>query len=271
MRQVGIELDQEMRAILDRRLQQADVSTSAAAKDILSLAITLLSSKANEHGILTEEDKSYVVDQLKTFYFAGHDTTATTIAWVVWELSQHPEILAKLRSELHRHDVWTNKSDDNTPPTYKQLQSCAYLEAVIKEALRLYPPASGLSRKCEDDNESHNGYRIGGAILIVNAYVMHRHPQLWKRPDEFLPDRFIDGSEEDINSKFLPFSKGKRDCIGKYFALLEAKLAVSALVMRYDIECVDPTDYMEQVLTNLPKRGAKVRFSPRGTKLQSSA
>ena len=118
-------------------------------------------------------------------------------------------------------------------------------------------------RKCEDDYESHNGMRIGGATLIVNSYIMHRHPDLWKRPDAFLPERFIDGSEGDINSKYMPFSKGKRDCIGKYFALLEGKLAISALAMRYDLECDDPTDYMYQVLTNLPRRGAKVKFSPR--------
>jgi len=183
----------------------------------------------------------------------------------MWELSQHPEALTTLRTELKEHGVWTsNDFSSSNAPSYDQLQKCVFLEGVVKEALRLYPPASGLSRKCEDDYESHNGMRIGGAILIVSVYVMHRHPDLWKYPDEFLPQRFIDSSEGDIILKYLPFSKGKRDCIGKYFALLEAKLAISALVMRYDLECDDPTDYMEQVLTNLPRRGAKVRFRPRG-------
>lgn len=255
MHKVGIELQEEMRAILDRRL--AAGTTATDSKDILSLAIAHLTK---EGGTLTEQDKDSIVDQLKTFYFAGHDTTATTIAWAMWELSQHPEALMIVRSELQQQRVWT---DPNIPPTYKQLQECVYLEAVLKETLRLYPPASGLTRQCDNKMESYNGYCIGNSVLLVNAYVMHRHPALWKRPNEFLPERFLDGSEEDINSKFMPFSKGKRDCIGKYFALLEAKLAVSALVMRYDLECDDPTDHIFQLLTNIPKQGAKVRFSRR--------
>lgn len=255
MHQVGIELQEEMRAILNRRLETGGTVTDS--KDILSLAIAHLTK---EGGTLTEDDKDSIVDQLKTFYFAGHDTTASTIAWAMWELSQHPEALAIVRSELEKEGVWI---DANIPPTYEQLQACTYLEAVIKETLRLYPPASGLTRQCHDKSESYNGYCIGNSVLLVNAYVMHRHPDLWRSPDEFLPERFIDGSEEDINSKFMPFSKGKRDCIGKYFALLEAKLAVSALVMRFDLECDDPTDHIFQLLTNIPKRGAKVKFSRR--------
>jgi cytochrome P450 len=264
MYQVGIKLDEEMRAILDRRLAAAaNVSAGNGndSRDILSLAIAHLTKEGG--GSLTEQDKDSIVDQLKTFYFAGHDTTATTIAWAMWELSQHPEALKRVRLELEENGVWADYS--NVPPTYEQLQACVYLEAVIKETLRLYPPASGLSRQCHDANESYNGYCIGNSVLLVNAYVMHRHPDLWKRPDEFVPERFIDGSEEDINSKFMPFSRGKRDCIGKYFALLEAKLAVSALAMRYDLECDDPTDHIFQLLTNIPKKGAKVKFSPRAT------
>lgn len=255
MKELGVELNEEMKTILERRLDAN--TTEENAKDILSLAIAHI---AKEKTTLSEEDKAYIVDQLKTFYFAGHDTTATTIAWAMWELSQHPEALARLRSELQQHGIWANP---NTPPTYDQLQKCDYLEGVIKETLRFYPPASGIARQCDDVNETHNGMQIGGAFVIVNTYIMHRHPDNWKRPEEFLPERFFDGSEGDINGKFLPFSKGKRDCIGKYFALLEAKISISALAMRFNLTCDDPTDYMEQVLTNLPKRGAKVVFSPR--------
>jgi cytochrome P450 len=75
------------------------------------------------------------------------------------------------------------------------------------------------------------------------VYVIHRHPSLWKPPNEFRPPRFLDGSEDRLHhDKLLPFYCGPRDCIGKYFALLEATLAISALVSLYDLECVDPNE-----------------------------
>jgi cytochrome P450 len=101
--------------------------------------------------------------------------------------------------------------------------------------------------------------------VIVSVYVMHRHPSLWKAPNEFRPSRFLDGSEDRLHDKFLPFSRGPRDCIGKYFALLEAKLAVSALVSLYDLECVDNNETIYAQLTNQPKGGAKIRFWKRET------
>ena len=258
MRQVGIELDKEMLSILNRRLEAGDQGDNS--KDICSIAISHLMKNG---GNLSEKDKASIVDQLKTFYFAGHDTTATTIAWAIWELSQHPEALAKVRSELKEHRVWT---DADIPPTYEQLQKCQYLEGVVKETLRLYPPASGMTRQPSPDNEiSYKGYSIGGAVLMVNAYVMHRHPDLWNHPEDFLPERFFDGSEDNLHAKFWPFSRGPRDCIGKYFALLEAKLAISALATRYDFDCVDPNDHIFAMLTNIPKNGAKVKFRSRAS------
>ena len=260
MKQAGVRLEEEMRKILERRLA-ADTDYDSS-KDICSLAISHL--KKVSGGSLSEDDKDLIVDQLKTFYFAGHDTTATTIAWVIWELSQHPKVLDQVRKELKEKMIW---DDLSIAPTYEQLQKCEYLDAVIKETLRLYPPASGLTRQNTDPEETYKGYSIGNAVLMVNAYVMHRHPDLWKQPDEFRPERMIDGSEGDVNAKLIPFSRGPRDCIGKYFALLEAKLAISALVTRYNLQCADPGDSLAYNLTNIPKRGAKVNFSRRSNEL----
>lgn len=160
---------------------------------------------------------------------------------------------------MAEHGVW---ADLNVPPTYEQLQECTYLEAALKETLRLYPPAS-VSRYTKDLNQTYNGYAIGGALLLMSTYVMHHHPSLWKEPEAFRPERFLDGSEEGLADKFIPFSRGPRDCIGKYFALLEGKIAVSAMVARYDFECIDPNETIKPQLTSLPRNGAKVRFSRR--------
>ena len=258
MEETGVLLDEEMMKILHRRLAADDVDDKDT-KDICSLAIKHM-KKVNSSDSLTDEDKACIVDQMKTFYFAGHDTTATTISWAMWELSLNAEILDQVRKELKEHQIWT---DPKTPPTYDQLQKCEYLDAVIRETLRLYPPASGLTRYNADKDETYKGYKIGGAILMVNAYCMHRHPDLWKKPEEFRPERMIDGSEGDASKKLMYFSKGPRDCIGKYFAMLEAKLAISALVSRYNLQCVDPNDRLAYNLTNVPAGGAKVRFTPR--------
>jgi len=246
-------LDQEMMNILERRLA-AGVSDNS--KDICSIAINQLKDK---DGNLTKADKISITHQLKTFYFAGHDTTATTISWAIWSLSQHEEILRKVRAELNDHGIW---NDLENPPTYEQLQDCTYLEAVLKETLRLYPPA-GSGRYVQKLDETLGGYRVGGSHVFVSPYVIHRHPDLWKNPNDFRPDRFLDGSEGDLQEKFLPFMRGPRDCLGKYFALLEAKLAVSSLVTRFDVECVDPNDEPVNQVTLVPKNGTKVRFSDR--------
>jgi cytochrome P450 len=242
-------LDNEMQAILERRLA---AGVSNESKDICSLAIHQLKGA---DGSLTPADKISIGHQLKTFYFAGHDTTAILISWAVWLLSQHAQVLSKVRAELQEHVT-------SPTPTYEDLQKCTYLDAVLKETLRLYPPAGGVGRHHPDVNESYKGHTMGGALVVLSIYVMQRHPSLWKRPNDFCPERFLDGSEDNLADKFMAFSRGPRDCIGKYFALMEGKVAISTLVTRYNLECINPNDTIWSQLTNVPKHGAKVRFTP---------
>ena len=246
-------LDTEMRAILERRLAGAAAGTTAS-RDICSIAIDQMKGP---DGTLTEDDKITVIHQLKTFYFAGHDTTATLISWAIWLLSQHDEELEKLRNELKKQQIWA----EGETPTYDQLLKCTYLEAILKEALRLYPPA-GSGRYTSDVSETWGDYTIGGAILYVSPYVMHRHPDLWDRPDDFWPERFF-SKTDNFATKWVAFSRGPRDCLGKYFAMLEAKMAVSALVLRYDLECMDPNEEWSYKVTAVPRNGAQVKFRHR--------
>ncbi|GKY96256.1 hypothetical protein MPSEU_000585400 [Mayamaea pseudoterrestris] len=253
-------IDNEMMQILERRLANPVTGTK---KDICSIAVDEM---RRDGGPLTYDDKVSISHQLKTFYFAGHDTTASTISWAIWLLAQRQDVLDKVREELKEHGIWT---DSSKRPTYEDLQKCAYLEAVVKETLRLYPPASGISRATDDSSEEWNGYRLSGAYLVLSTYTMGRHPLLWKDPEVFRPERFLDGSEEPPNSKysisvkFTAFSKGPRDCIGKYFALIESKLAISALAAWYDFDCVDRNERLRVLITSLPANGAAVRFRHR--------
>jgi len=195
------------------------------------------------------------------FTFILNYKQAILISWATWLLSLHDDIANKIRAELDEHNI-TNELKADTCPSYDQFQKCTYLEAALKETLRLYPPAS-VARYTPDVDETYDGYTIGGALIILSTYVMHRHPLLWKRPEEFIPERWLDGSEDNLNEKWAPFSRGPRDCIGKYFALLEAKLAISVLLTRYDLECVNPQETPCARLTDQARDGAKVIFTPR--------
>jgi cytochrome P450 len=251
-------LDKELGAVLERRL--ASGVSSDNDTDICSLAIKTIRSESN-HRELTEDDKRSIVDQLKTFYFAGHDTTSSLITWSVWLLSQHKGVLEKIRIELRDRGVWT--SPDAPGPTYKDLQMLTYLDAMLKETLRLFPPAGIVSRWGDDLDETYEGYRIGGAIQMLAIYTMHHNPALWNDPEAFRPERFLDGSEEGLADKFVPFSRGPRDCIGRHFAMLEAKLALSALVSRFEFECVNPHEGLVQRITYVPREGGLIRFRQR--------
>jgi cytochrome P450 len=112
--------------------------------------------------------KISIGDQLRAFYyFAGHDTTAILIAWCTWFLSQHDNVLKKVTEELEEHGIWNEYA-----PTYEDLQKCTYLNAVLKETLRLYPPAGGVARYHPNVDESFKGYTMGGATIILAIHVM---------------------------------------------------------------------------------------------------
>ena len=221
-----------------------------------------------------------ITSQLKTFYFAGHDTTATTIAWAYWLLVQRPESLRRARDEVES-SIGPHLRD----ATYEKLQKCEYLDAVARETLRLYPPAattryvstssdgpaaSSAKRAVSSNSSSSNepnagGYRLGDSIVHLNFYAIQRDPDVWEMPDEFVPDRFLGeaGKNRIASSSFLPFSKGARDCIGKYFALLEIKIALAALVCRYDGDVVDSEEAYVAKLTSIPQGGCKVNLRRR--------
>lgn len=247
-------LDEEFYRILDRRLAEAADSNASNNKDICSIAIDQMKGP---DGFLSAQDRMSVMHQLKTFYFAGEDTTATLLSWTTWILSQDDRPLMKLRAELKEQRIWA----DGETPSYDHLHKCVYLDAILKESLRLYPPAS-TARYTPDLSETWGGYTIGGAVLYVSNYVMHRHPDLWDRPNDFVPERFID-PPANLARRWNPWSRGPRDCMGKYFAMLEAKMAMSALVLKYDFECVNPNEEICYRVTASPRHGALVRMSHR--------
>lgn len=158
-----------------------------------------------------------------TLFNAGHDSTAAALSWTWYLLMKHPSVYEKVMAEV-------DSVLGGEPPTFKSLHSLKMTKAVIKEALRLYPPAWVIPRKALDDTEI-GGYRIPkGSILNFFCYVIQRDERFYEQPESFLPERFLPENEQKLNPfAFFPFGYGPRGCIGKDLALMEMELIVAAV------------------------------------------
>ncbi|CAH1279726.1 unnamed protein product [Diabrotica balteata] len=177
-------------------------------------------------------------EEVDTFMFAGHDTTATAISFALYCLAMNPRV--QERAFIEQQEMFgTNLK--TAKPTINQLQEMKYLEMVIKESLRLYPSVPFLGRAISDDEEfiwEGNVFRKGIEVLIC-IYHMHRNPKYFHDPDTFIPERF-----EEVNKYnsfiFLPFSAGFRNCIGQRFAMLEMKSIISKVLRNFELLPTDP-------------------------------
>jgi len=164
-------------------------------------------------------------DEMMTLFLAGHETTAMALAWTWYLLSQHPEVESKLRAELSR--VLNGRT-----PTAADLRQLPYTEMVVRESLRLYPPATGFAREPIEDVRI-GGYEVPqGSLIAANTYALHRDAQFFPDPERFDPERFAAGWQERIpRYAYLPFGGGPRVCIGNGFAMMEAVLIVATLAV----------------------------------------
>ncbi len=188
-------------------------------------------------------------DQLLTLYIAGHETTSHALTWTLYLLSQHPAVLARLRAEHER--VLGGRV-----PRYDDVPSLMYTERVLKEALRLYPPAFVLPRNACEDTTIGPWKVPKGSEIGIWIYFTHRDPRWFPDPERFLPERF-EPEHEIGRPKFayLPFGAGQRACIGQLFAMLEAQLILATLVPRLDFEFAGKS---------APRPATSLTLAPRG-------
>ena len=162
-----------------------------------------------------------------TFLLAGHETTANALTWTFYLLSEHPAAEQQLRDELS--DVLGGRA-----PTLEDLPRLVYLDRVVKESMRLYPPIWIIERHVVTDDVV-GGYRLpAGSAVVIAPYALHRHPAFWERPELFEPDRFENRPPE----AYIPFGAGPRYCIGAAFATLEAQLIIAMIVQRFRLRLV---------------------------------
>ena len=188
--------------------------------DVLSM---LLSGEEGGQGMTDKQ----IRDQTMTFFAAGHETTSNALSWTFYLLSEHRPVLAKLLAELHM--TLAGRS-----PRVDDLSNLPYLDWVISESMRLYPPAWTLGRRAITPFELE-GYRFdGGTTVMFSQWVLHRLPDIWGDPDAFRPERWDPSRGEKIPAgAYFPFGGGPRMCIGMPFAQLEARLLLATILQRY--------------------------------------
>src|SRR5262249_19911222 len=158
--------------------------------------------------------ESEVRANIITFISAGHETTANTLSWALYLVSQSPRWRDLVAEEAAR---------EFAGPVDTLADRLVLTRAVIDEALRLYPPIAAISRSALGPDELAGVAVKRGTMVVVSPYVLHRHRTLWKDPDIFAPERFLNGEREKIDRyAYLPFGAGPRICIGATFALQEA-------------------------------------------------
>ena len=196
-------------------------------------------------------------DEAMTIFLAGHETTANALSWTFYLLARHPEAAEKLAAEAR--GVLGGRR-----PSLEDLPRLPYARLAVHESLRLYPPAWFTTRSVVSDDEL-GGFRIrGGSTVMISAYVTHRHPEFWTRPEAFEPERFAgDRLRQLPRFAYFPFGGGPHQCIGNEFAMMEAVLILSAVAARYRLELVEgrPVE-PDPLITLRPRHGLLMRLRP---------
>jgi retinoid hydroxylase len=222
-------------------------------RDILSLLV----GARGEGGEAFSDDE--VRDQLMTLMFAGHDTSTSTLTFMLHELARHPEVLARLGEEQDR-------VLGGATPTAGQLEGeMPYLEMVLDEVLRLYPPAWIGPRRAVREFE-FGGYSVPkGAYVNYCSWASHRIPEVFPDPEAFTPERFARERKAQLpRGAYVPFGGGQRICIGKRFGQTEVKLVATMLLQRLRLDALPGrTMTIRQMPTLSPKGGLRMRVSPR--------
>ncbi|GAB6861518.1 cytochrome P450 [Haloplanus litoreus] len=218
---------ERLRNVADRLLDAAATDPPAdpsAADDLLSLLVALRESGVAADGALSDDR---LRDQVVTMIFAGHDTTSTAIAFAFYALATHPDVRERFHAEVDALDG---------PPTVEDLDDLNVTRRVVTETLRLYPPVYTIPREAATD-VILDGYRIPeGAATWLTVDQVHRDPRFYDDPAAFRPGRWDTGLRERLpDFAYAPFGGGPRRCIGRQFALIEAKLALATVGREYHL------------------------------------
>lgn len=235
--------------IVSSILQQRRKQTNKP-KDLLQSLLDATDPDTGES--LTEQQ---LLNEILTILFAGHETTSTTVTWLLYALSQNPDVEKKLLREI---DQVLGQSE----VTAENIQKCEYLSMCLDETLRMFSTASLLTREAAEGTQL-GGYPIRkGTPIAVHTFVVHHNPRYWKDPEVFDPERFsAENKSKIMPGSYIPFGLGPRICLGKRFALTEAKVIAAKLLQRYTFQLIGNFSWRLLVLSR--PEGLKMRLVPR--------
>jgi cytochrome P450 len=201
----------------------------------------LLNTRYEDTGeVMTEE---HLIDEIHVLLFAGHETTANTLSWLLYLLASHPEVMKKLKSAIEKVHILESPKNE-------------YINAVISEAMRLYP-AAWMTERVSLNDDAFNGFSFPkGTIIIPFFYGLHRNKKYWSNESVFDPGRFIfsDPSKSKKVKNFFPFGAGPRMCIGNNFAMAEMAFILHEFLARFEIFPTDIIPGMWPLITLRPRK-----------------
>ncbi len=203
--------------------------------------------------------RTELIDQLAVFFLAGHETTASALAWCFFILSQQPHYLSQVRSEIDQQLA-------DKPFDYSDFKQMPMSRAVFRESMRLYPPVAFLTRRAL--REDHFGkLRIPkDSFIVASPWLVHRHHAFWSQPDRFDPTRFAEQETTLRTGSYMPFGMGPRACTGAMIAQLEAALILSEVLRRFSVKPMNPERVFPVSRVSVRSDcGMPVRFSRRRT------
>jgi len=237
------ELDDMLRTLIRNRRASGE-----SHEDLLSVLL----AAADDDGGSRMSDRQ-LRDEMMTLFLAGHETTASALTWTWYLLSRHPEVEAKLADELRR--VLAGRA-----PSVDDLPRLPYTEMVIREAIRLYPPAPAIGREAVEDVTIADYNVPKGSLVLVNTYAIQHDQRFFDDPERYDPDRFAAGWEERIpRYAYLPFGGGPRVCIGNGFAMVEARLILATVAQHYKLS-LEPDETIQPIQLVTLRPGGPVRM-----------
>ncbi|XP_047311650.1 cytokinin hydroxylase isoform X2 [Impatiens glandulifera] len=262
IKSLKMEVERLLMEIIQSRKECAEVGRSQSyGDDMLGMLLnemqkqTQTQTQSQTRGNGFNLNLQIIMDECKTFFFAGHDTTALLLTWTVMLLASNPKWQDKVRAEV-------KQVSNGGPISIEHLSKLSLLHMVINESLRLYPPATVLPRMAFEDLKLGDLHIPKGLSIWIPVLAIHHSEELWgKDVNEFNPGRFA--SKSYIPGRFIPFASGPRNCVGQSFAMMEAKIILAMLISRFSFTISDNYRHAPVVvLTIKPKYGVQVCLTP---------
>jgi len=215
----------------------------------------MINAKDSESGdVFSEQD---IIDQVLTFLFSAHETTANFMSWSWYMISKHPEVQSEVLAEL-------DENIKGDVPTEEELDRCTLFNQCLLEANRLYPPIWIIMRQAIDDDILGGYFVPKGSLIFISPYTTHRHPDFYENPNKFLPSRWTDEFFKKVNNHaYFPFGLGPRNCIGRNFSTHEVRFTLSMFFKNFSTELADDKTETDPQILLFPKNGINVNVKAR--------